>query len=149
MTNQGLLKVGCEPSDGSDSEPSVCNLQFEKINKMVLQNQQKPTLDASIKKKVIVRPQSSIKPTTTLKSQGYSIGLSREINEKMSESGLERLKDRKLSPSPPSRGISTTRRHHRNKNLLPPKLEYTRDIHSISRLKEFTSEYRPLRMINF
>lgn len=77
MANPGLLKVGCEPSDGSDSEPSVCNLQFDKINKMVLQSQPRPSTVISAKKKVVVRPQSSIKTSMFRKQQGLSVGLSR------------------------------------------------------------------------
>jgi hypothetical protein len=59
-----LLKIGCEPSDGSDSEPSVCNLNFEKINKMVVNLQSRPASEnSSIKKRGVPRPQSYNKST--------------------------------------------------------------------------------------
>jgi len=34
LGNPLLLKMGCDPSEGSDSEPSVCNINFDRINKM-------------------------------------------------------------------------------------------------------------------
>jgi hypothetical protein len=34
LGSPSLLKMGCEPSEGSDSQPSICNINFDKINKM-------------------------------------------------------------------------------------------------------------------
>jgi hypothetical protein len=57
-----LLKVGCDPSDGSDSEPSVCNINFEKINKMAVNLQSRPASENTAqKKKPPPRPQSYTK----------------------------------------------------------------------------------------
>ena len=43
MNNANLLKIGCDPSDGSDSEPSVCNLNFDKINKLAMHTLPRPS----------------------------------------------------------------------------------------------------------
>lgn len=34
MENNNLLRFGNDKDDGSDSEPSVCNINFENLNKM-------------------------------------------------------------------------------------------------------------------
>ena len=62
LANPTLLKVGCEPSDGSDSEPSVCNLQFDRINKLAVHVRPRPATEGlSGRRKSITRPQSSKK----------------------------------------------------------------------------------------
>lgn len=91
-----LLKIGCEPSDGSDSQPSVCNINFDKINKMVVNMQSRPATDSSnIKKKIVVRPQSYYKPNARNVQPNYNFSSdkSRDIGQK-----------RDISPTVPLRG---------------------------------------------
>jgi len=61
LTDPQLMKVGCEVSDGSDSDPSVSNINFEKLNKMSNRQDIKITETISPKKKSL-RPQSYKRP---------------------------------------------------------------------------------------
>jgi hypothetical protein len=146
LGNPALMKVGCDPSDGSDSEPSLCNLNFDKINKMSLNLTARPASENNASKK---------KSNPPLRPQSYKKASNKNIRQEIifSTDKSRDISGRELSPSMPLRGSTavTQRRDKAKGKLRTPKLEFTKEMQEIGKLGLTTGEIqkRPLRMINF
>lgn len=123
LGNPALMKVGCDPSDGSDSEPSLCNLNFDKINKMSLNLTARPSSENNASKK---------KPNPPLRPQSYKKASNKNIRQEIifSTDKSRDISGRELSPSMPMRGSTavTQRRDKAKGKLRTPKLEFTKEM---------------------